>query len=110
RAAGRPQRPDVELLHRAIHQRHGELGHGVRTRRTAAGRHAGAVCDLSPRHQDRAEPGLKQTMKSIARLAPVFPAYATLGDKLGWWALRALCVGVLLFLLLPILVIVPQQE
>jgi putative spermidine/putrescine transport system permease protein len=46
-------------------------------------------------------------MKSLARLAPVFPAYATLADKLGWWALRALCVGVLLFLLLPILVIVP---
>jgi putative spermidine/putrescine transport system permease protein len=40
-------------------------------------------------------------------LAPVFPAYATLADKLGWWALRALCVGVLVFLLLPILVIVP---
>ena len=40
-------------------------------------------------------------------LAPVFPAYATPFDKLGWWALRALCVAVLVFLLLPILVIVP---
>jgi putative spermidine/putrescine transport system permease protein len=36
-----------------------------------------------------------------------FPAYATLADKLGWWALRAACAGVLLFLLLPILVIIP---
>ena len=46
-------------------------------------------------------------MKLLARFAPVFPAYATPLDKLGWWALRVLCVGVLLFLLLPILVIVP---
>jgi putative spermidine/putrescine transport system permease protein len=46
-------------------------------------------------------------MKLLGRLAPVFPAYATPLDKLGWWALRALCVGVLGFLLLPILVIVP---
>jgi putative spermidine/putrescine transport system permease protein len=36
-----------------------------------------------------------------------FPAYATPLDKLGWWALRVACVGVLLFLLLPILVIIP---
>jgi putative spermidine/putrescine transport system permease protein len=40
-------------------------------------------------------------------LLPRFPAYASLLDKLGWWALRAACAGVLLFLLLPILVIVP---
>ncbi len=46
-------------------------------------------------------------MKLLARFLPQFPAYATPGDKLGWWALRAMCVGVLLFLLLPILVIVP---
>jgi putative spermidine/putrescine transport system permease protein len=38
---------------------------------------------------------------------PRFPAYATPLDKLGWWALRLLCVALLLFLLLPILVIVP---
>ena len=38
---------------------------------------------------------------------PQFPAYATPLDKLGWWALRAVCVGVLVFLLLPILVIMP---
>lgn len=38
---------------------------------------------------------------------PAFPAYATAWDKLGWWTLRGACVGVLLFLLLPILVIVP---
>jgi putative spermidine/putrescine transport system permease protein len=46
-------------------------------------------------------------MTLLARFRPAFPAYATLADKLGWWALRALCVGVLVFLLLPILVIVP---
>jgi putative spermidine/putrescine transport system permease protein len=38
---------------------------------------------------------------------PVFPAYATPLDKAGWWAVRAACVGVLAFLLLPILVIIP---
>jgi putative spermidine/putrescine transport system permease protein len=38
---------------------------------------------------------------------PVFPAYATLADIAGWYALRGLCIGVLLFLLLPILVIIP---
>src|ERR1044071_6144146 len=48
------------------------------------------------------------TMNStLARLLPQFPAYATPLDKLGWWALRVTCVGVLLFLLLPILVIIP---
>src|SRR3954470_24786798 len=43
----------------------------------------------------------------LARLVPLFPAYATPLDKLGWWALRIACVLVLLFLLLPILVIIP---
>ena len=38
---------------------------------------------------------------------PSFPLYATLADKLGWWAVRALCVAVLAFLLAPILVMVP---
>ena len=38
---------------------------------------------------------------------PSFPLYATLVDKLGWWAVRALCVAVLAFLLAPILVMVP---
>ena len=38
---------------------------------------------------------------------PQFPLYATLADKLGWWAVRALCVSVLVFLLAPILVMVP---
>src|SRR5512142_1591681 len=38
---------------------------------------------------------------------PVFPAYASPLDKLGWWSLRTGCVLVLLFLLLPILVIIP---
>ena len=38
---------------------------------------------------------------------PIFPAYATLPDKIGWYALRVVGVLVLLFLLLPILVIIP---
>ena len=46
-------------------------------------------------------------MTSLTRLLPTFPAYATLLDKLGWYALRATCIGVLGFLLLPILVIIP---
>ena len=40
---------------------------------------------------------------------PIFPAYATLADKIGWYAFRAVCIGVLLFLLLPILVIIPMS-
>ena len=38
---------------------------------------------------------------------PQFPAYYTAGDKAGWWAVRAFCVLVLVFLLLPVLVIMP---
>jgi len=45
--------------------------------------------------------------RMFASLKPHFPAYATPLDKTLWWALRALCVGVLVFLLLPILVIIP---
>ena len=36
-----------------------------------------------------------------------FPAYYTPFDKLGWYGLRVLCGAVLLFLLLPIIVIIP---
>ena len=43
----------------------------------------------------------------LSRRLPRFPAYATPLDKLAWWALRATCVAVLVFLLLPILVIMP---
>jgi putative spermidine/putrescine transport system permease protein len=46
-------------------------------------------------------------MKTLKRLLPTFPAYATPLDKFGWWALRVVCIGVLAFLLLPILVIMP---
>jgi putative spermidine/putrescine transport system permease protein len=38
---------------------------------------------------------------------PIFPAYATFADKLGWFLLRGTGVLVLLFLLLPILAIMP---
>jgi putative spermidine/putrescine transport system permease protein len=38
---------------------------------------------------------------------PIFPAYATFSDKAGWYALRAVGLSVLLFLLMPILVIIP---
>jgi putative spermidine/putrescine transport system permease protein len=41
------------------------------------------------------------------QLLPRFPPYATPLDKAGWWALRLVCVGVLGYLLLPILVIIP---
>jgi putative spermidine/putrescine transport system permease protein len=47
------------------------------------------------------------TMNTLLRWLPQFPAYATPLDKAGWWALRIVCVGVLVFLLLPILVIMP---
>ena len=40
-------------------------------------------------------------MNTLTRLLPQFPAYATPLDKLGWWALRVACIGVLVFLLLP---------
>lgn len=46
-------------------------------------------------------------MKTLRTLLPVFPAYATPLDKAGWWALRLLCVAVLVYLLAPILVIIP---
>src|SRR5687768_2578843 len=46
-------------------------------------------------------------MNALTAWLPTFPPYSTALDKLGWWALRALCVGVLAFLLLPILVIMP---
>ncbi|MEP7102541.1 MAG: ABC transporter permease [Burkholderiales bacterium] len=46
-------------------------------------------------------------MSTLSKLLPRFPAYSTPLDKLGWWAVRAVCIGVLLFLLLPILVIIP---
>jgi putative spermidine/putrescine transport system permease protein len=45
--------------------------------------------------------------KSWRLSLPVLPAHYTPLDMLGWWALRLFGVAVLLFLLLPILVIVP---
>ena len=56
---GGARRPDAELLHRPVHQRQRQLGHGVRARRLAAGGDAGAVRDLPARHERRAEPGLR---------------------------------------------------
>jgi putative spermidine/putrescine transport system permease protein len=46
-------------------------------------------------------------MNFLSTLRPAFPAYATAWDKLGWWAVRALCVFVLVYLLVPILAIIP---
>lgn len=40
-------------------------------------------------------------------MAPRFPPHAGVLDKAGWWGVRAACVAVLLFLLAPILVIIP---
>jgi putative spermidine/putrescine transport system permease protein len=48
-----------------------------------------------------------KTTGFFARALPSFPAYATSLDKVNWWAWRGACVGVLAFLLLPILVIIP---
>ncbi len=67
---------------------------------TVSARPAGAVRSTHPIMRALA------TLAAFARL-PTFPAYATLADKVGWYALRVLCLGVLLFLLLPILVIMP---
>ena len=38
---------------------------------------------------------------------PEFPLYYTLADKAGWWLLRLVCVAVLVYLLAPILAIIP---
>jgi len=46
-------------------------------------------------------------MNFLASLRPQFPAYATGWDKAGWWAVRGLCAAVLLYLLAPILSIIP---
>lgn len=50
-------------------------------------------------------------MNALARILPAvfptFPAYYTALDKAGWWALRAVCIGVLVYLLLPVLVVIP---
>jgi putative spermidine/putrescine transport system permease protein len=43
----------------------------------------------------------------MKRWLPQFPPYATALDKAGWWALRVVCIAVLVFLLAPILVIIP---
>ena len=46
-------------------------------------------------------------MALLSFLKPQFPAYATPLDKAGWWALRLFCSAVLLYLLAPILAIIP---
>ncbi len=43
----------------------------------------------------------------MIRIRPEFPAYATLLDKVAWWALRVFSCALLVYLLLPILVIIP---
>jgi putative spermidine/putrescine transport system permease protein len=40
-------------------------------------------------------------------MKPQFPAYATPLDKASWWALRLFCTAVLVYLLAPILAIMP---
>jgi len=46
-------------------------------------------------------------LQRIMSAFPAFPAYYTPLDKAGWWALRVACIGVLAYLLLPILVVIP---
>lgn len=43
----------------------------------------------------------------MKKLLPDFPAYATVGDKIGWYVLRLGALGVLFFLMLPVFVIMP---
>ncbi len=43
----------------------------------------------------------------MKHLLPQFPLYTSLPEKLIWWAVRALCVAVLVYLLTPILVMIP---
>lgn len=43
----------------------------------------------------------------FSALFPTFPAYYTLLDKFGWYALRLGGIAVLIFLLLPVVVIIP---
>ncbi|AOW12869.1 polyamine ABC transporter permease [Hydrogenophaga crassostreae] len=43
----------------------------------------------------------------FSAIFPTFPAYYTLLDKIGWYALRLGSIGVLVFLLLPVVVIIP---
>ena len=50
---------------------------------------------------------VQPAMVPVLRRPDRFPPYASFADKLGWWGLRVACAGVLLFLLLPILVIIP---
>lgn len=50
---------------------------------------------------------MNAVMSNLSFLRPHFPLYATWLDKAGWWALRLFCTGVLLYLLVPILAIIP---
>jgi len=50
---------------------------------------------------------LNNMSRSLFKGFNTFPAYSTVPDIIGWYALRVLCIGVLAFLLLPILVIIP---
>lgn len=43
----------------------------------------------------------------MTRWLPTFPPYMSLGERVWWFALRGICVLVLLYLILPILAIVP---
>ena len=92
--------PDDQLLHRLLHHRHRELGHGLRAWRGAAGDHAGALRGLRPprrrpRDQDR-----------VARDGHAASAPYRVADRrqLGNWIGATL---VLFFLLVPIIAIMP---
>lgn len=43
----------------------------------------------------------------MLKLLPEFPAYFTLADKAGWLLIRLFCIAVLIFLVIPILAIIP---
>ncbi len=100
--AGQPEGADGQLLHRLLHQRNHQLGHGRRPLHRAAGRHPGAVRGLFPLL--RAWPLGKQ---GPLRRIPMLQAYASPVERAWFYTHRVLCALILLFLILPILVIVP---
>src|SRR5439155_2053877 len=101
-AAGRPERADGQLLRRLFHQPHHQLGHGLRARRLAVCGDPGVVYGVPAFCQNRREHGIN-AMKSL----PLFPPYVSLTERIWFFLLRGFNVLVLVFLVLPILVIIP---
>src|SRR5690606_5542275 len=106
RPAGRRRRSDDQLLRRILHQPDHQLGHGQRARPDPAGGHPAA---LRPVPQDlRQGTGTElATAGKETMFKTELPPYLSPGERAWHYTLRILCALILLFLLLPILVIVP---